>query len=497
MEIELKLAVHLRHAVCIRRHPLFRNIEPQRRALLSVYFDTPQFDLMRRHIALRMRRVDEQWMQTLKAETKSVGALTSRPEWEVVVADGSQPDFSSLPLEALDLLAGIQLKQIAPVFTTEFQRTTWQIGNPQAQAEVALDSGKILAAEASLDISEVEIELKSGSPEFLFDLAVQLLERVPLQVEPRSKAQRGYTLCGAIKLSPSKMAYPDISRDQVASEAWHAIMQAALVQLTANVPGFLEQAHDSEYLHQLRVAMRRLLSGAVLVKSLRQPVPQWYQPLRELMAALNAARDWDVFLQQTLPAVPPLSGASPENHTIGNAALELMHDAALRARQQAQALLREPEFARLILDIGRSLLTPPIDMQQRDTGAWSETVLNQRWQKLNERCRGFAKLNPQQRHRARIAAKKMRYVADAFAPVYGKQVGPFMAALSALQDELGYANDLIVGQQLLQRLPKRSAKLGFALGRICGVLEGKAAEQTGLSGGAWKPLARSKLFWHS
>lgn len=497
MEIELKLAVHPRHAARIRRHPLFRNIEPQRRALLSVYFDTPQFDLMRRHIALRMRRVDDQWMQTLKAETKSVGALTSRPEWEVAVADGSQPDFSSLPLEALDLLTGIQLKQIAPVFATEFQRTTWQIGNAQAQAEVALDSGKILAAEASLDISEVEIELKSGSPEFLFDLAVQLLERVPLQVEPRSKAQRGYTLCGAIKFSPSKMVCPVISRDQAASEAWHAIIQAALVQLTANVPGFLEQAHDSEYLHQLRVAMRRLLSGAVLVKSLRQPVPQWHQPLRELMAALNAARDWDVFLQQTLPAVPPLSGASPENHTIGTAALELMHDAALRARQQAQALLREPEFARLILDIGRSLLTPPIDMQRRDTGAWSETVLNQRWQKLRKRCRSFAKLNPQQRHRARIAAKKMRYVVDAFAPVYGKQAGPFMAALSALQDELGYVNDLIAGQQLLQRLPKRSAKLGFALGRVCGVLEGKAAEQTGLSGGAWKPLARSKLFWHS
>ena len=493
MEIELKLAVHPRHAARIRRHPLLCGISPQRRLLLSVYFDTPGLDLMRRRIALRLRRVNDRWIQTLKAETQSVGALTSRPEWEVIVPGGDRPDFSSLPSEALDLLAGIQCKQIVPVFTTEFQRITWQIGDSRAQAEVAFDSGKISAGESSLAISEVEIELKSGAPEFLFDAAAQLLERVPLQVEPSSKAQRGYALCGAIESAPVKAIYPAIERNQMAEAAWHAFMQAALVQLTANVPGFLEQAHDSEYLHQLRVAMRRLLSGAELAKSLRQPVPPWYQPLRELMTTLNAARDWDVFLQQTLPAVLPQPGTLSENP----AALALMRDAALRARRRAQALLRGPEFTRLMLDIGRNLLAPPIAMQQRDAKAWSEIVLDRRWRKLCKRCRDFTNLNPRQRHQARIAAKKMRYAVDAFAPIYGKRVDPFIAVLAALQDELGFANDLIAGQQLLHKMPKRSAELAFTLGRICGVLESKFREQAGLFDSAWKPLARLKLFWRS
>ena len=146
MEIELKLALQPRHATRIRRHPLLNASTPRQHALLSIYFDTPKFDLMRRGIALRVRRVNNQWIQTLKAEAQSVGALTSRPEWEMVVADGNHPDFSALPPTALDLLTGIKLKRIAPVFTTEFRRTTWQIGDGAAQAEVALDIGKIFAA---------------------------------------------------------------------------------------------------------------------------------------------------------------------------------------------------------------------------------------------------------------------------------------------------------------------------------------------------------------
>src|SRR5512134_3638951 len=134
MEIELKLALQPRHSARIRRHPMLSKIAPQQRRLCSTYFDTPKFDLMQRGIALRVRQVDDQWIQTLKAETQSVGALTNRPEWEAVVTDGSHPDFSVLPQLAMDLLSGIKLKRIIPVFTTEFQRTTWQVGNDQAHA---------------------------------------------------------------------------------------------------------------------------------------------------------------------------------------------------------------------------------------------------------------------------------------------------------------------------------------------------------------------------
>lgn len=495
MEIELKLALHPRHTARIRRHPLLSRVTPEQRLLLSVYFDTPKFDLMRRSIALRVRRVDDQWIQTLKAETQSVGALSSRPEWEVAVTDGSRPDFSALPQAALDLLAGIKLKRIAPVFTTEFQRTTWQIGSNEAQAEVALDTGKICAGEACRDICEVEIELKSGAPEFLFDMAAQLLQQAPLHIEPRSKAERGYILSGAMHPAPIKATHAAIHKDQTAGEAWSAIMQAALAQLAANVPGFLENAHDTEYLHQLRIALRRLHTGVLLAKSLGQASPGWNQPLRELMHALNSARDWDVFRHDILPDLLAILGKPSGIAPIGDAALVLINDNAAHARQRAQALLRQPAFTRLMLDIGHNLLTAPTDVQMRNTQAWAGTILEKRWHALRNRCHGFAKLNPAERHRARIAAKKMRYAADAFAPLYGKRSHPFITTLEALQNELGRANDARAGMQLLRSLQKKSAALSFDLGRISGALESDAAQHVNLSGAVWQRLARSKLFW--
>jgi len=495
MEIELKLALQPRHAARIRRHPLLSSSQPQQHALLSIYFDTPKFDLMRRGIALRVRRIGKQWIQTLKAEAHSVGALTSRPEWEAVVAHGDRPDFSALPQAALDLLSGIKHKRVAPVFTTEFRRTTWQIGDGAAQAEVALDRGKITAAGRSRAICEVEIELKSGKPEFLFDIAEQLLHAAPLHVEPRSKAERGYVLCGAVTPSPAKSIRPAIDKDQPTSEAWNAILQAALVQLSANVPGFLENAHDIEYLHQLRVALRRLRTGVQLAKSLGQETPAWERPLRELMHALNPARDWDVFQHEILPGILPVLAAQAPHTAAKDDTLAVLQNAAAQARQRAQALLLQPAFTQLVLDIGRSLLTTPADTGQRDAGTWAAAILEQRWQKMRKCCRGFTALNPAERHLVRIAAKKMRYSAEAFASLHGKRATPFIAALAALQDELGAENDRHMAMRLLQGLPKETAAVSFQLGQLSGSLAFAAAQHDQLSSASWKKLAGSTLFW--
>lgn len=495
MEIELKLALHARHSARVQRHPMLSKIAPQQRRLYSTYFDTPKFDLMRRGIALRVRQVDDQWIQTLKAETQSVGALTNRPEWEVSVTDGTHPDFSALPQQALDLLNGIKLKRIVPVFTTEFQRITWQVNTDQTHAEVALDRGKIHAGEASRPICEVEIELKSGKPEFLFDLATQLLQQIPLQIEPRSKAERGYILCGAITPAPVKSTSAAIDKHQTSVDASNAILQAALVQFAANLPGFLEHANDTEYLHQLRVALRRLRSGVLLAKSLGQSLPDWDQDLRELMHVLNPARDWDVFQEQILPTIRSRLSESSENQTLENATLNLLQKTAAHARQRAQSWLRKPALTQLLLDIGRNLLTIPADMHEGDVKTWAEIILEKRWRQLCKRCHGFAKLNPAERHMARIAAKKMRYAAEAFSPLYGKHAEHFVTALAALQDKLGYENDLRIGIQLLRAIPKQSTALSFELGRICGALQFEMAQCAQLSATIWHEVDQSKLFW--
>ena len=172
-----------------------------------------------------------------------------------------------------------------------------------------------------------------------------------------------------------------------------------------------------------------------------------------------------------------------------------MRDAAAHARQRAQTLLLKPIFTRLVLDIGRSLLVTSSSVEIGDAKAWAERVLEKCWQKLSKRCHGFARLDASERHLARIAAKKMRYTVEAFAPLYGKHAHHFITALSALQNELGRENDMRVGVQLLRALPAKSITLSFELGRLSGALEWEAAQQSHLSNSIWRRLARSKLFW--
>jgi len=508
MEIELKLALPPGLAARIRRHPLLQAIKPLKRTLHSIYFDTPAFDLMQRGIALRLRRVGYHWVQTMKAEARAVGAMSSRPEWEMAVAGGASPDFAVLPQAALDLLTGIDLAQIAPAFITEFQRTTWQVSRDEDQAELALDIGNIKSGEATQAISEIEIELKAGAPDFLFEIAAQLLEQTPLHLEPRSKAERGYGLCGAQSAAPLKAVRPEFSPHQSAGAAWNAVMQASLAQCVANVPGFLERPDEIEYLHQLRISLRRLRVGITLARALGRPAPAWDMPLRESLRGLNAARDWDVFLAETLPKTRKLL----DRQSLLDSDLQTaLAAAAQQARQQAQAQLLAPTFSRLILAIGRDLLTIPAAPKMPEARQWAAKILEKRWLALRKRCRNFAKLSPEERHMARIAAKKMRYAADAFIPLYGKRGARFIDALAALQNSLGSANDAHVGALMMHALidkarntkkrkpeaRKPDAALAFDLGRIAGALETEVGRRANLSGTIWRRLAQSRLFWRA
>lgn len=511
MEIELKLALPASHAGRIRRHPLLREIKPSRHKLYSVYFDTPDFALMRRGIALRLRRVGYHWVQTMKAEARAVGAMSSRPEWEMAVASGIAPDFAVLPQAALDLLQGIDLTSIAPAFVTQFQRTTWHLVDGENEAELALDMGeigvgKIQADEAtqpseSQAICEIEIELKSGQPVVLFDLAEQLLASANLFIEARSKAERGYTLCGATTPAPVKTLRPDIQPKQSATEVWQALMQAALVQLVANVPGVLERTQDIEYLHQLRIALRRLRTGMTLAKGKNLPPIQTLDnsmaTLHEVMCSLNPARDWDVFLHETLPRTLTALGANIKDASDGpNEIAALFSDLASNSRRAAQACLQSAPFTRLVLDLGRMLL--PADKtagKEISARQWAAGILEKRWMTLRKRCRRFAQLSAEERHRARIAAKKLRYAADALVPLYGKRGSRFIAALADLQNALGRANDAQVGIRLLNTVPKKNIEASFDLGRIEGALQVEATRNAQLSAAIWQRLARSRRFW--
>ncbi|KMZ12027.1 Adenylate cyclase [Candidatus Burkholderia humilis] len=170
--------------------------------LTNVYFDTPDCVLAKAKSALRLRRTPQQWLQTYKTLGKTVAGLSNRHEWEMPV-QGEALGINALLRECDEPPAREALEHAAPdliaLFKTDFRRIVWEIEREGSQIEVALDRGQITAEvdgeTRHVEISELELELKSGDVAALSNLAAEMRGAFPeLTPEDLSKAERGYRL---------------------------------------------------------------------------------------------------------------------------------------------------------------------------------------------------------------------------------------------------------------------------------------------------------------
>lgn len=491
VEIEIKFALDASTARRLRRLPLLQPHKPVQRRLYSVYYDTPDFALLHAGVALRLRRIGTHWVQTLKARANSGGLLAQRPEWEIRVA-GKQPDLMALPQAARAVLPKLASDRLIPVFETAFRRTVWLLGTGESEVELAFDQGEIRSGDKTLPIREVELELKSGTLTDLFALAERIVVDLPVQLEPRSKAQRGYQLAGALTLAPVKAVTPPFDPESSAGEAYCTIARACLTQFEANLPGYLADTHapDPEYVHQMRVALRRLRAATGLMRFMGGETPDWVGELKWLMGALSMARDWDVFVTETLPRV----AAGLECPQV----LDPLTAAAQRLREQANAharsALTDSRLVRLWLTLERALAefpATPISARQ-----WAEASLDRRYRQLRRLGNRLDELDPAERHALRIAGKKLRYAAEFFASLHAKAARGFIARLAALQDVLGILNDVAVTARLLQEVKQTADQAAWeGVGVVAGFLACERELYRGELARVWREFRRVRPYW--
>src|SRR5437660_2006180 len=86
-EVELKLVAPPRAMRDAMQMPWLRKLgidEPQRKRLTTVYFDTRDFALKKNGVSLRVRKVEDVHLQTIKSS--SAGPI-NREEWEHEIDD--------------------------------------------------------------------------------------------------------------------------------------------------------------------------------------------------------------------------------------------------------------------------------------------------------------------------------------------------------------------------------------------------------------------------
>ncbi|BDX05564.1 inorganic triphosphatase [Planctobacterium marinum] len=198
-EIELKLLVTADAESKIREQflpQLKASIEHESVQLYNSYYDTPEHALRQHGMGLRVRGNNGDYEQTIKSKDGSVGGLHKRAEHNVDIPS-NQLDIALFPdgiwPEALNIE---ELKQqLTTLFSTHFRREQYQIRLPDgSHVEMVFDSGEIETDKYHTPVCEVELELKKGQSDALFQLARQLLDIIPFRLGYKSKAQRGYEL---------------------------------------------------------------------------------------------------------------------------------------------------------------------------------------------------------------------------------------------------------------------------------------------------------------
>lgn len=507
MEIELKLLVRPQDAATLRELPLLQQYAagPARELQMSdTYFDTPRHQLKEAGAGLRVRRVGDDHIQTLKAGGDANAGLHRRYEWESKVA-GAQPDLPALrtlvdrnaPWSKLLRAPAIE-NALAPIFQSQVTRTLWDLRLPGGdRIEFALDIGKLECGDETVPVSEIELELKSGNAIHLFDLALALHEKIPMQIGTMSKAERGYSLCRPRPGAATGSEPVQLAKRGNVEQAFKTIAASCLAQVQANAAGVVHH-YDSESLHQMRVGLRRLRSALDVFRDAVQLPADLQQDVDWLANELGNARDWDVLAGSTLPLLARDMPAGGPLLDVTHAALDSGRDAHLAAA----AAITSPRYTRLMLSLGRWMFGNGWREQGKGKGksrldaplpAFAGKVLRRAHKRMKKRGRALPGASPDTLHRARIAAKKARYATEFFASLYrGKQVRPVVKALAALQDELGKVNDAAVAGRLLGQLENVRHDLAGAIAPVRAALAERAAGSGGRARKLWKRYSAVK-----
>lgn len=264
----------------------------------------------------------------------------------------------------------------------------------------------------------------------------------------------------AVLEPPRKAQHPRPAPGATVGAASRAALREALDHALANVPGVLAGAHP-EYLHQLRVGMRRLRAALyIYAKALRaDDVRALRKDLRRLARLAGPARDWDVSRRHFAPALRP---AGERRRRAAYARLQRALRPAPgwvppRAIDLAQAPL--PDFARAVLEHAESKA-----LKKGGRLDWNSA---------------------RRRHALRRRLRRLRYACEFLRGAFpGRDAEPLIRSLKRLQALLGDLNDLEVSRRLHGELGREAPRRGARARRL---LERLPA--------AWRAFSTAPRFW--
>lgn len=403
-----------------------------------------------------------------------------------LTADESPDEAGGDPLAAFAAFAGRQ----------QSIRLETQYGLVQA----VLLEGQLRSVAAERPAGRLTL---TGTPDGVLAMAQAIAADLPLLPPLAALAEEGRALAANQPTRPTRLGAPDTSAAATAEDAF-VTAAGHLLEVLRQQSARIRTDSPPEPVHQTRVALRRLRSvfrvfrAATDCAALRGIDAR----LREVLAVLGPARDWDVFLGGIVREVET---AFPADKRIAG-----LRRAAEARKKEAYAavlaMMAGPAWRMLFIDAVGLLLSRPwreADDEARlaalttPVEGFGRSVLARRWQRLRRAGDGFDGLNAEELHELRLDGKRLRYAAEVFAPVFGIKAGRrFLRRVAALQDGLGLANDAAVARGLAAQLAKPGdGGRAWAVGVVEGWSEARVAANRDDAREAWDRLHGKDRFW--
>ncbi len=456
----------------------------------TVYMDTEDLRIARWGCGLRHRE-GEGW--TVKLPPTHAGTLLVRGEHRF------EGDARHVPQAAADLLrAYVRTEELRPVVRLRTLRRRIRLeeaeGGPAGELvddEVSVMDGPRVAAR----FREVEVEVPASFPEPALDAIVAKLREAG--ASPTDGTPKYQQALGARASAPPEIVAPELEPDASVEEVIRAAVASSAIRLIRHDAG-VRVGDDAEDLHQARVATRRLRSDLRTFRDLIDP--EWDAAMREelgwLGGELGTVRDLDVQIDRMRGRTEMLP---EEDRLVGERLLDGLVARRHDTREHLLAAMRSERYDALLERVVEAARRPAVlpETAAAPAALALGSVMERPWKHLRDSVAAMSEdPTDEELHLARIRTKRVRYAAEAVAPVFGKRARAFAAAAVSLQDVLGEHQDAVVAQAWLREAVTTGGHQAFVAGEL-GMIERQAAEAARDEWrGTWKRLSRKRLrFW--
>jgi CHAD domain-containing protein len=356
------------------------------------------------------------------------------------------------------------------------------------------------------------VRLLDGDPDSFLHLSTYLRDRLGLFPNSDDACSAALRVLGLPEPGAPVPAHLRVDpKDQLALAARKVVGQQAL-KMRANIQGALEDL-DPEYLHDLRVATRRLRSALRLFAEVLGPKRCEFlrEELNWIGQLLGAVRDLDVFIPNLKVQARRLGE--------GGVIAELLAEELGRQRAPAREALAAALISRRFLSLMRRLEAlasspPPRHPRGAQGGSVTEAAPALIWKAQKRVLMLGRTIGPDSPaadlHRLRILFKRLRYVSEffreAFAdPAAGRDpLADYIEAMVRFQDCLGEHQDAVVAIARIQDLARDMVQRGgltseqlLDLGGLIQVQREITRERRGRLAKLWarfdKPSVRKRL----